>query len=115
MSYLYFIGITLSNELSNNQDELNGSDITVNGKNVYYKDRCLRTNISDVSNLTSEDIGKIQLTSYELQHFINELKRVRSNEIYNLYNDNLSLHKICVSKTKIIPIRKNKEVRDLGD
>ena len=100
--YCYFIGIIIS-ESDLNEYELKeefqtrivsyrkiGSDYC-----LYYKDKCLETR-----ELTPDNAKKIALTPTEMQSFINNLKRVRSEKIYNSYPDNFGLKKVTL-KTKI--------------
>jgi len=74
---------------------------------LYYRDRIL-----EADRLTHRNGGKIRLTEAEMQHFINTLKRVRSDLLYNFYPDNLGLQKIgCqpqkpAKKTKLVIKRK---------
>lgn len=48
----------------------------------YYKDRI------------ADSLDKITLTENQLQHFLNTLKRVNNQALYNSYCDNFGLHEI---------------------
>ena len=87
-----FVGITISNNINPELlQEFDGSCVSYKYFNNRY---CLF--------YTGKPSG---LENFEFHRFINELKKVESDELYDNYNDNMGYHCLKENKKKII-IRK---------
>ena len=88
---MYFVGVTISipehdfNTFPSLLEEFENTCVSHktfgNTICLYYKNR-----IDD----------NIKLENFELQRFINQLKRVHSDKLYNSYNDNLGYHRVIL-------------------
>ena len=90
MKSISFYGVTIpKTDISKMllDTEFEDSVVTVKEFNdmycLYYKDRCKIDNNGDYG-----------LDRDEKHHFVNRLERVRSDEVYNSYQDNMQLHTI---------------------
>ena len=57
---------------------------------LFYTGRC--TQVPDRYSLTVDNRNQIKLEPYQMQQLINNLKRVRSDLIYNSYSDKMGVH-----------------------
>jgi len=97
---MHYIGITID-KLAVTEDQLKTAfnDTCVNWK-ASNQEWCLW--YSDCICNDKFDACKVALSNNSLQHFINTLKRVRDDSLYNSYNDNLGLHHISdTTKTTV--------------
>jgi hypothetical protein len=101
---LHFIGLTIpaDNEIENLlTDEFKDTHVKFTKCNnlfCLYYDNALYNS----STFKPDDNQKISLTPNQLQHFINTLKRVKSDKLYNSYNDNFGVKHIAVEKEKLV-------------
>ncbi len=110
MLYYIFIGVTINKA----NKTLTEDEISILNRNkicikeigmlylLYYNNRIVQRDISDVYELSAEDINSISLQSHELHHFQGCLKRTPLS-LYTSYNNDFGFQQIAASATKPKP------------